>query len=294
MSEQNHEFLDLSGIRPPQEQMELLNAKDFPILEGMSAINLRLLNSTSRIMHVSRGVEMLHEGDTPHDLYFVGNGKLSIARQIKGELKILAYLHPGDVYGEFGALRKKSRYASVFTAEPSRIIRVDLTAVQQVLEADSNFRRRLTKLLSNRMLESFFFSHPVFKKLPDDMRAALAKELPTCFAKRGDRIFSQGETPKGIYIILSGEVEIRYLNRAKAEVLLEIRRDADMLGELAQNHGKSLAYSAVTASDLDMLKLDKEGMRILEAHHPATFKTLNTFIDKRAEYTIQRLKENPL
>jgi len=294
MSEQNHEFLDLSGIRPPQEQMELLNGKDFPILEGMSAINLRILNSASRIMHVSKGVEMLHEGDTPHDLYFVCNGKLSIGRQIGGQLKRLAYLHPGDVYGEFGALRRKSRYASVFTAEPSRIIRVDLTAVQQVLEADSNFRGHLSQLLSHRMLDSFFFSHPVFEKLPDDVRAALAKELPTRFAKRGERIFSQGETPKGIYIILSGEVEIRYLNRAKAEVLLEIRRDADMLGELAQNHGKSLAYSAVAASDLDMLRLDKDAMRTLESRHPATFKTLGAFIDKRAEYTIQRLKENPL
>jgi len=294
MSEQNHEFLDLSDIRPPQEKLELLNAKGFPLLEGVSTINLRILNSASRVMHVSKGVEMLHEGDTPHDLYFVGNGKLSIARQIGGQLRILAYLHPGDVYGEFGALRRKSRYASVFTAEPSRIIRVDLTAVQQVLEADCNFKDRLTQLLSYRMLDSFFFSHPVFKKLPDVVRAALARELPTRFAKRGERIFSQGETPKGIYIILSGEVEIRYLNRAKAEVLLEMRRDADMLGELAQNHGKSLAYSAVAASDVDMLKLDQNAMRILEKRHPATFKTLGKFIDKRAEHTIQRLKENPL
>jgi len=294
MSEQNHEFLDLSGIRPPQEQMELLNAKDFPILRGVSAINLRILNSASRIMHVSKDVELLHEGDTPHNLYFVCNGKLSIGKQISGKFKMLTHLYPGDIYGEYGALRKRSRYASVFTAEPSRIIRVDLTAVQQVLEADSCFRDRLTQLLSNRMLDSFFFSHPVFKKLPGDVRTALAKELPTRFAKRGDRIFSQGETPRGIYIILSGEVEVRYLNRAKAEVLLEIRRDADMLGELAQSHGKSLAYSAVAASDLDMLRLDKEGMRILESHHPATFKMLSTFIDKRAEYTIQRLKENPL
>lgn len=292
MVEQNHEFFDLSGIHSPRKQVELLTAKQFHLLEGMSAINLRILNSVSRAMHVSRGVEMLHEGDTPHGLYFVGNGKLSIARQIGGQLRILAYLHPGDVYGEFGALRRKSRYASVFTTEPSRIIRVDLMAVQQVLEADSNFKSHLMQLLSYRMLDSLFFTHPVFKNLPDDVRTALARELPTHFTKRGERIFSQGEAPKGIYIILSGEVEIRYLNRARVEVLLEIRRDADMLGELARNHGQSLAYSAVAASDLDMLKLNNEAMRILEKRHPATFKVLGTCIDKRARHTIQRLQDN--
>jgi len=294
MSGRNQDFLDLSGIRPPQEQMELLNDRDFPILKGISPINLRILNSSSRVMHVSKGVEMLHEGDTPHDLYFVSQGELSIARKVGGDMKLLARLHPGDVYGEFGALRKRSRTASVFTEQPSRIIRVDLDAVHQVLEADPDFRERLNELLKLRMLDSFLFIHPVFRSLPAETRQALARELPTIFVRRGERIFSQGDTPKGIYLILSGEVEVRYLNREGAEVLLEIRRDSDMLGELARNHGKELAYSAVASSDVDLLQMDQESMRILEKHHAATFKKLGAFIDKRAEHTIRRLKENPI
>ncbi len=294
MNGRNQDFLDLSGIRPPQAQAELLNEHDFPILKGISPINLRILNSASRVMHVSKGVEMLHEGDTPHDLYFVSQGELSIGRRIGNEPKLLGRLHAGDVYGEFGALRRRSRTASVFTEQPSRIIRVDLDAVHQVLEADPDFRQRLNDLLRLRMLDSFLFTHPVFRGLPAETRAALAKELPTEFIPRGERIFSQGDAPKGIYLILSGEVEVRYLNRAGAEVLLEIRRDSDMLGELARNHGKELAYSAVASSDVDLLKMDQESMRILEKHHAATFKKLSTFIDKRAEHTIRRLKENPI
>jgi len=292
MSEQDNEFLDLSGICPPWQQADSLGEKNFPILEGMSAINLRILNGASRMMHVSRGVEMLHEGNTPHDLYFVYKGKLSIGRRFGGKLRILAHLHPGDVYGEFGALRGKSRHASVFTAESSRIICVDAIAVQQVLDADSDFRNRLTQLLVRRILNSFFFSHPVFRKLPEDARVALVQQLPTCFAKRGKRIFSQGGTPKGTFIILSGEVEIRHLSQDRNEVLLEIRRDNDMFGELARDHGKSLAYSAVAASDVDMLKLDKDVMHTFKIHHPAIFELLQVFMDKRANYTIQRMKEN--
>jgi len=294
MNDRNQDFLDLSGIRPPQEQVELLNDRDFPVLEGVSPINLRILNSASRVMHVSKGVEMLHEGDTPHDLYFVSQGGLTIGRRIGHEMKLLARLRPGDVYGEFGALRKRSRTASVFTDQPSRIIRVDLDAVHQVLEADPDFRKRMNDLLRFRMLDSFLFTHPVFRGLPEATRTALARELPSDFVPRGDRIFSQGDAPKGIYLILSGEVEVRYLNRAGAEVLLEIRRDTDMLGELARNHGKELAYSAVASSDVDLLKLDKDAMLTLEKHHPATFRKLSAFIDKRAEHTIRRLKENPI
>jgi len=292
MSNQHDNFLDLSNIRSPQEQTKLLNSQDFPILQNVSPINLRFLNSASYIMHVSKGVEILHEGDMPDDIYFVCDGKLSVARKIDGKLKVLAYLHSGDVYGEFGALRKKSRYASVFTAEPCRIIRVDLRTTRQVLEVDPDLENKLTQILSYRMLDSFFFTHPVFKNLPDDIRTALARELPSRFIKRGERIFSQGGTPDSVYIILSGKTEIRYRNQAGTEVLLEIRRDADMLGELAQNHGNALAYSAVAASDLDMLKLDTGAMQTIEKFHPDTLKILGAFIDKRAEHTMQRLKEN--
>ncbi len=294
MNEKQQDFLDLSGIRPPGEHTELLNDRDFPILRGLSPVNLRILNSASRVMHVSKGVEMLHEGDTPHDLYFVSQGELSIARKIDGEMKFLATLHAGDVYGEFGALRKRSRTASVITEQPGRIILVDLDAVHQVLEADPDFRKRLNELLTMRMLDTFLCIHPVFYHLPDQTRHNLADELSAVFVRRGERIFSQGDAPEGIYFILSGEVEVRYLNREGAELLLEVRRDPDLLGELARKHGKELAYSAVAASDVDLVRLDQATMRLLERRHEATFGNLKSFIDQRAEQTIRRLKDNPI
>ena len=291
MSPQDNDFLDLSGVRPPSETA-LLSPEKFPILEGMSPIHLRILNEASRVMHVSKDVEMLHEGDAPHDMYFIESGRLAIAKHVGTQLKIIAQLGPGNVYGEFGALRRKSRYASAYTAEPCRIIRVELSAVQQVLEVDPAFKERLTKLLTCRMLDSFFFSHPVFQELPEATRTALAKELPIRFFERGARIFSQGDAPTGVYLILSGEVEVRYLNKVGAEVLLEIRRDNDMIGEVVQKNGTALAYSAIAASDLDALMLDKETMTKLHRHHPKTFAQLEKYINKRSEKSVKRLREN--
>lgn len=286
------DFLEFSGVREPRAKGDLLNAKDFPILEGMSPLHLRILNDSSRMMHVSKGVEMLHEGDAPHDLYFVLAGKLAIAKRVGSQLKVLAQLKHGTIYGEFGALRRKSRYASVYTAEPSKVVRVELSAIQQVLDVDPEFKNRLTLLLKHRMLDSFFFSHPVFQKLPNTTRTELAKELPTKFFERGTRLFTQGEKPASLYLILSGEVEVRYLNHAKEEVLLEIRRDNDLLGEVALKGGAELAYSSVAASDLDVLVLDKPAMDLMRKRHQETYAELESHINKRASRTVARLKEN--
>jgi len=286
------EFLDLSGIHGDASKKEILSASDFPILEGLSPLSMRILNNASQLMHVSKNVEMLHEGDTPHDLYFIKQGTMSIGRVSGTQLKVVAQLKSGEIYGEFGALRKKSRYASVFTAEPSTIIRVELSAIQQVLEADSKFHERLNALMIRRILDSFFSSHPVFHALPASDRMQLSHQLPVNDYNRNDRIFTQGKTPQGIYLILSGEVEIRYTNKAGEERLIEIRRDSDLLGEVANKNGTELAYSAIASSDVDILALDKVSMKMIHDQHPQTFKTLENYINKRAERTVVRLREN--
>lgn len=286
------DFLDLSGVRPPKDHAALLNASRFPILEGLSPVSMRILQQSSRVMHVSKGVEMLQEGDTPHDLYFIETGKLAIGKQVGSQLKVIAQLGPGNVYGEFGVLRKKTRYASAYTVEPSRIIQVEIPAIQQVLDSDSSFRARLTALLTQRMLDSFFFSHPIFAPLPADARAYLSKMLNIRFFGRGERIFSQGDKPSGVMLILSGEVEVRYLNKAGAEVLLEIRRDNDLLAEVATKNGKELAYSAIAASEVDILELKQQTLVSLRNHHQATASQLESYIDKRSAQTVKRLKEN--
>jgi len=286
------EFLDLSGINTPSSSQAALCAEDFPILKDLSPLSLRILNDASRTMHVSKGVEMIHEGDAPHDLYFIKSGKMSIAKQHAQKVKILATLSKGEVYGEFGILRQKSRFASAYTSVASEIVRVELSAVQQVLDADPHFKTALNKILSQRMLDSFFFSHPVFKSLPEDTRIQISKEFPIHFYSRDSGLFKQGEKPQGIFLILSGEIEVHYLNRNRDDILLEIRRDNDLVGELASKNGTSLAYSAIAASDLDVLLLNAKAMQIMHEHHPETFSKLERYINTRATRTAERLKES--
>ena len=290
MPSDDQEFLELSGINSHSSPRTILSDEEFPILKGLSPLSLRILNDGARLIHVAKDVELLHEGDKPHDLCFIKQGKISIAKRNAGKLKILAQLGTGEVCGEYGILRKKTRYASVFTAEASDIIRIELSAVEQVLDADPRFNKQLNKLLNQRMLDSFFFSHPIFKDIPRDTRIELSKELTVHAYGHNNRLFTQGEKPTGVFLILSGEIEVHYLNYNRDELLLEIRRDNDLVGELAAKNGTSLAYSAISASDVDALHLDARTMKSIRDHHPETFNLLQQYINKRAEQTAERLK----
>ncbi len=184
-------------------------------------------------------------------------------------------------------MQKRNRYATVRTETPSRIIRVDTAAALQVLEADSVFRYRLNQLLKYRKVSAFFSAHPVFQDLPADTRSEFAAALPVCMVHRGERIFAQGDRSTGIVFILSGTAEVHHVTPSGEEVLIDMRRDLDMLGELTE--GKRLAYSATAASDADLLIMNYEALRFLQKRHSDTAKRLDEFIHRHAKESLQRI-----
>jgi len=284
------DFLDISGVHIDTGKGTILDERTFPILNGLSAVNMRILNSSSREMHVSKGVEVLHEGSASYDLHFIRRGSVSITRRTSKGMKILAQIQAGGLYGEFGILRKKFRYTSVFANEPSDIVRTSSSSVQRVLEADAAFRDRLTKLLSSRLLDSFFSTHPVFQPLEPHLREQLARALTVHYMPPYSKVFGRGDKPSGVHLILSGEVEVSLPGRNREDTLLEIRRDNDMIGELATRDG-GLAYTALATEALDSLVLNNQSMQIIQSANATVFANLQKFINARAQRTAQHLKQ---
>ena len=280
-------FLELSGIH--QHGYPQLSSNDFPVLEGLSPLNLRVLSQDSQVMNVAKGVEMMVAGDTPHDLYFIAQGSLAVAKKHAGKPVVVATLKAGDFYGEYGVLRGKTRFASVYTAEPSVIIRVGLQAIQQVLQADENFKSRVFSIMKQRILNSFLCTHVVFSDLSASIRESLSTQLTVSELKRGETLFSQGETADKYYIILSGEAEV-LIQQSGKPLLLEIRRDNDILGEVRLDKGNKYGYTSVATNQLDLLALDKEAMQLMQQVDPAIIKRLQQFVMQQSKKTVAKVQ----
>ncbi|MDQ6966173.1 MAG: Crp/Fnr family transcriptional regulator, partial [Mariprofundaceae bacterium] len=163
--------------KPLSSHGQLLDSEQFPMLQGMPSVMIGVLNAGSNLMHVSDGVELLQEGNTTHDLYFIASGTVAITKHSENGDVELRRLGAGDVFGEFGTLRGKARFASVRTIELSHIIRVKFSELQKVLEYDLDFRARLTQLMNSRILLSFIVTHPAFNGLSDAAVIDLADRL---------------------------------------------------------------------------------------------------------------------
>jgi len=282
-------FLELSGVNRVVVQEEELSAEKFPILEGMSPLSLRVLNLASRVIHVAKNVQMVVAGDAPQDMYFIAKGSILVTKEHLGKLQVVAKLKAGDFYGEYGVLSGKTRYASVYTAEPSVIIRIDLNAIHQVLDTDETFKKRLYQAMKERMLNSFLFSHVVFQKVSSPARDILAKNLSVTELNRDDTLFKEGDRATLYYIILTGEVEI-LLGKEK-ETLLEIRRNNDSLGEVRSNKGAEYAYTARASNHVDLLILDKNAMQQFQQADAEIIPRLNQLMAKQVKKTHLAIQE---
>jgi len=283
------DFLDLSGVHALGAQ--LLDDR-FPLLEGLSPILLKALSASAKEMLMARGVDVVRIGDSPGGLYFIDEGKVEVLRFSRDGLEKVAELGPKDVFGEFGVLRNISRTAVIRTITPCRLIRVESTAVHQVMENHEVFRKRLEEVLARRMRENFFAMHPLFRSAPEAWREQFAAVVRPHYLHRGEVLFEQGQPPKGLWFILSGSASVVFRNQAGAEVIIDLRRAPDVLGEVTVKQGKALAYTAEAVFDLDLWLLPYEGLRRLRSSAPQLAEALERFAMQRAVATAKRLKEN--
>ena len=92
-----------------------------PIAEGVPRVVLEQLAGAAQLCPLPEGVDVVVQGAPAHAFYAVINGAVIVHRD--GEE--LARLGAGDHFGERGLLDNAPRNASVTTAEPTTVLRLE-------------------------------------------------------------------------------------------------------------------------------------------------------------------------
>jgi len=92
-----------------------------PIAEGAPRVVLEQLASSAQLCPLPEGVDVVVQGAPAHAFYAVIHGSVIVRRD--GEE--IARLGPGDHFGERGLLDNAPRNASVTTAEPTTVLRLE-------------------------------------------------------------------------------------------------------------------------------------------------------------------------
>lgn len=134
------------------------------------------------------------------------------------------------------------------------------------------------------MINEFLKKVPIFQDLSDDDLGKLSEVVETVSFPAGEELFHEGDEGDKAFIIKSGEVEI-VKESGKREVLLAVRGEGVVIGEMALLESRLRTATVRARSDVDLYTIQKDELDKLLITCPNVMQSLfQTFL--------KRLREN--
>jgi len=114
-----------------------------------------LLNHCHRKSYPAKK-NIIHEGDTPHSLYYIIKGSISVlAENDDGAEIILAYLNGGDFFGEAGLFKENlDRSAKIVAKTPCEIAEISYGQFRKLVKEDPEILFLLSGQIFDRLIRT--------------------------------------------------------------------------------------------------------------------------------------------
>jgi CRP/FNR family cyclic AMP-dependent transcriptional regulator len=118
------------------EQSMLAAFQAMPIFGGIRSDVLQLLHRCCGEVDVPGGDYFFREGDGAESLFVLEQGRVAIIKQWAGQDHVLAYMRPGDCFGEMALMDLFPRSASAQAAEDCRALELRTNSLLELYEKD--------------------------------------------------------------------------------------------------------------------------------------------------------------
>jgi NTE family protein len=241
-----------------------------PLIHGLPARRLQRLLAASHLESYTPGQVIVREGTFGDAFYVVIQGAVVVqVSHGAGDATHLATLGPGDYFGEMALLSGRPRVADVLASEQTEVLAVPASVFAAQLLGDPRFKARLaaesqereTDLVRQRVARTLQ-SVPVFGTLrwEELLRLAASGQVETF--PRGAIVCRQGELGTALYVVLTGEVNVRAITPAGERTLTTLGSGASF-GEMALLTGAPIPATLEAAVESTLLTLDKANFNTL-------------------------------
>jgi hypothetical protein len=100
------------------------------------------------------GEYIFREGDLGTEMYIIHEGKVEILNRLGEEDRVLAVLEKGDFFGEMSVLEDLPRAASARALTDTRLLQINGSTFDQMLQSNPEIAVRMMRKLSRRLRET--------------------------------------------------------------------------------------------------------------------------------------------
>ncbi len=161
------------------------------LFRDLDDASIRRIATLSSRRRASNGEILFWEGDAGDGLYGVLSGRVRIGRSTPGGKEMfLAFVEPGDIFGEVALLEGGRRSATATAIEPSELIRIARADFVALMAEEPELAVHLLAIVSAHMRRNLdLFEDSVFLDIP----ARLARRLLGLVAGDGGAVADGAE-----------------------------------------------------------------------------------------------------
>jgi cAMP-dependent protein kinase regulator len=222
--------LDLSGHPPYQDHVHPI-----AFLSELEPDSLRAVLTSLKVRTVERGEAVVRQGDPGTSLFLVALGQLRVATTMaSASLRELARLHENSLFGEMALVTAQPRGASVVASEAATVLELEREALERVRERIPSIEIALTRFTRERLIRNLLATSPLFAPFTKEQQGQLLRRFEGVEITAGTTVIRQDEAGQGLYVILSGELEVvAHPLGAGEPVTLAQLTTGDIFGEMS-------------------------------------------------------------
>jgi cAMP-dependent protein kinase regulator len=229
-----------------------------PLLSELSEDAFRRVLGTLVVGRLPAGAVPVREGDPGESFFFVATGTVRVVKAGAGGAEIeLARLAENAVFGEMALLSAQPRTASVQVVREADLLEVTRESLAALADELSPVAVALHRFTRDRLLSNLLATSPLFRPFSGTQRRDLLRRFTSHDVAAGTDVIAQGEEGRGLFVVLSGEVDVFQSAPDGTRTRLATLRTGDVFGEMSLVRGDRTSATVTAARPSTVLFLAK-------------------------------------
>ena len=135
--------------------LSLVVLRNVPLFSDLNESELQRLSLVSLRRRAARAEQVVRAGEDAESLIVLLTGRAKVTNfDAEGREIILAWLGPGEFFGEMGLIDGSPRSASVVAVEPSELLVIGKNEFQRCMQENFQVAQKLMRILVRRLREA--------------------------------------------------------------------------------------------------------------------------------------------
>ena len=253
-----------------------------PLLSVLSEAAFRRVLGTLVLRRLPAGAQVIREGEPGNAFYFVASGQLRVfATDGLGRQTELAQLGENAVFGEMALLSAQPRSASVSCLSEVDVLEVGRQALATLADELGPVAEALHGFTRERLLGNLMATSPLFRPFHRMQQRDLLRRFTSHDVAPGTVVIHEGEQGRGLFVVLSGELDVSRRSGDGTTIPLGGLRTGDVFGEIAVLRNASTTATVVAVRPATVLFLAREYVARIVAAVPEIRSYLEALAEDR-------------